>query len=141
MRSHARTVLVAAAVLAWGCSSESNPGNPAGPSNNPPPASGGDAPITITIVGDRGAQSFSPSPATVPEGRTVVWRNTDVLVHRVMLNDGSIATGDIAPGASSTPLPLGGVAKPYHCPLHPGMIGSLNGAPTEDPPPCYEPYC
>ena len=138
MRSDVRAVLVAVAVLAWGCSSESNPGNPAGPSNTP--AAGGDPPIVIAIVGDRGAQSFSPSAATVPGGRMVVWRNNDAVVHRIRLNDGSAMTGDIAPGASSAPLALGGVAKAYHCPLHPGMVGSLNGAPAEAPP-CDELYC
>ena len=57
-------------------------------------------PVTINIVGERGAQSFSPNPALVA-GQTVVFRNTDSVVHRVQLNDLSIDTGDIAPGATS----------------------------------------
>lgn len=143
MRMFVRTLALAGVVLACGCGESSNAGNPAGPTGPSAPPSGGADAITINIIGDRGVQSFSPNPATVPDGRLVIWRNMDVLVHRVQLNDRSVDTGDIGPGASSAPQPLGGVAKPYHCPIHPAMIGSLNGAPTEPPPPpaCDELYC
>jgi hypothetical protein len=70
----------------------------------------------------------------------VVFKNADVVTHRVVLDDRSIDTGDIAPGASSQPQPLGAVSKPYHCSLHPSMVGSLNSAATPDPPPCTG-YC
>src|SRR5690606_8452399 len=100
---------------AWGCGGGSggsdypdSPSAPTPPPSQAPPA-GGDPPITINIIGERGLQSFSPSPATVPDGRMVVWRNTDTIVHRVVLNDRSVDTGDIPPGASSAPRPLGNV--------------------------------
>jgi mono/diheme cytochrome c family protein len=48
--------------------------------------------------------------------------------------------GHIAPGASSQPLALGAVSKPYHCSFHPSMVGSLNAAETPEPPPCTG-YC
>lgn len=129
----ANVVMLIATVLACSCGGgSSDNGNPAGPSNSTPPPAGGDPPITISIVGDRGAQSFSPNPATIPAGRLVVWRNTDAVVHRVVLNDRSVDTGDIAPGASTAPRVIGG-ANAYHCSLHPSMVGSLNGA-TADPP-------
>ncbi|MEX1127876.1 MAG: hypothetical protein WD227_06465 [Vicinamibacterales bacterium] len=97
-------------------------------------------PITITIRGIQGAQSFSPNPAAVPAGRMVIFRNSDTQVHRVRLMDGSVDTGDLQPGASSQPLPLGSVSKPYNCSLHPNMVGSLNSAATPEPPPCTG-YC
>ena len=142
MRMLARTLALAGAVLASGCGGSSTTNNPGPTGPSAPPAGGADA-VVIDIIGERGVQSFSPNPATVPDGRMVIWRNTDVLVHRVQLNDRSVDTGDIGPGASSAPQPLGGVAKPYHCPLHPAMVGSLNGAATEPPPgpPCEELYC
>lgn len=138
-----RTMALAATVLVAGCGGGSGggAGNPAGPSAPGAQPPGGDPPITITIVGERGTQSFSPNPAAVPDGRLVVWRNNDVLVHRVVLDDRSVDTGDIRPGASSAPMAIGGV-KPYHCPLHPSMIGSINGsAGQQEPPPCADPSC
>ena len=70
----------------------------------------------------------------------VVWRNADVVTHRVKIDDLSVDTGDIAPGASSQPMALGAVSKAYHCSIHPSMVGSLNTAQTPEPPPCTG-YC
>ncbi len=101
-----------------GCGGYDNP-TPAGPST-PPPA---DA-ITINIVGMNGSQSFAPNPATVAAGTTIVWHNLDTTSHRVALNDGELDTGNIPPGAFSAPMTL--VAPgPYHCSIHPEMIGTI----------------
>jgi plastocyanin len=51
------------------------------------------------------AQSFSPNPATLPAGQVVVWHNIDSITHRVVLNDGSLDTGN-RPGASSQPMAI-----------------------------------
>jgi plastocyanin len=132
--------------VVWGCggSDYGGPSNPSGPSS---PGGGGGSdspPVVIDIVGSRGTQSFSPNPAAVPEGRMVVWRNMDVEVHRVRLDDLSIDTGNIPPGATSQPVDVGTATKPYHCPLHPGMVGSLNGTAGGQQPPACDPgqaYC
>ena len=50
-----------------GGSSSGGGGNPGGPT--PPPAGGASA--TVSIVSDRGRQSFPPNPATVSAARTV----------------------------------------------------------------------
>jgi plastocyanin len=97
------------------------------------------APVTITIVGERGAQSFSPNPA-MAAGRSVVFRNTDSVVHRVRLNDLSVDTGDIPPGATSRAILIPAAGTNYHCPLHPAMVGSV-GSETSAPPPCTGLYC
>jgi plastocyanin len=122
--------LVASFGLACGGSSGGGPSAP----NNPT------GPVTISIVGVKGQQSFSPNPAEVQAGRTVIWKNNDVVVHRVRLNDGSVDTGDIQPGASTPPMSLGNVSKAYSCSLHPNMVGSLNEASTPPAPPCTG-YC
>jgi plastocyanin len=107
----------------------------------PTPSTGGSGNVvTITITGVRGQQSFSPNPATCTLGQTVVFKNADVVTHRVRLDDGSVDTGDIAPGATSAPQALGAVSKPYHCAIHPSMVGSLNSAATPEPEPCTG-YC
>lgn len=142
MRTCTRVVGLALSLgIAWGCGSGGS-GSPS-PSEPTPPA-GGEAPLVIDIVGDRGAQSFAPNPASVPPGRRVVWRNTDTQVHQVRFNDQSVDTGSIPPGGSSQPVDAGTLRRPYHCPLHPGMAGTLNdGQGGDQPPPCQpgDLYC
>ena len=82
--------------------------------------------VTIDVVAINGAQSFSPNPATLPAGQMVVWHNVNNTTHRVVLNDGSVDTGNLAPGASSQPMAIGVAGGQYHCSIHPEMIGSLN---------------
>ena len=94
--------------------------SPTGPTNTPPPTGA----ITIDIVGINGMQSFSPNPATVPARRTVAWHNIDRDTHRVMLNDRQLDTGNIPPGAFSQPMTLS-APGPYHCSIHPEMVGTL----------------
>ena len=129
-------IVVAAGVLVSSSCGGGN-GAPSAPSPGP---GGGSTTVTITITGVKGAQSFSPNPGSCAAGQMVVWRNADVVTHRVKLEDLSVDTGDIAPGASSQPIALGNVSKSYHCAIHPNMVGSLNTAPTPDPPPCTG-YC
>jgi plastocyanin len=124
-------VLAALAAASCGGSGYSAPTNP-GPTTP--------TVVTITIVGVNGKLSFSPNPAEVQPGQMVVFRNNDVVSHRVTLDDNSIDSGDIAPGATSRQLPLGAVNKSYHCSVHPSMVGSFNSAATPDPPPCTG-YC
>jgi plastocyanin len=95
--------------------------------------------MTITILGERGGQSFSPNPA-LAAGQTVVFRNSDAVVHRVRLNDLSVDTGDIAPGATSRAVVMPAAGTNYHCQLHPAMIGAVGSA-GNNPPPCVGAYC
>jgi plastocyanin len=110
------------------------------PSPTAPSGGGSNQVMTINITGVHGATSFSPNPATIPAGQMAIFKNTDVVAHHVVLNDGSVDAGELAPGQSSQPLALGGVSKSYHCATHPSMVGSLNAAPTPEPPPCTG-YC
>ena len=77
------------------------------------------------MVGINGAMSFPPNPATLPAGEMVVSPNIDSITHRVVLNNGSLDTGDIAPGASSQPMSINGTSNPYHCSIHPVMVGTI----------------
>jgi hypothetical protein len=92
--------------------------------------------VTISIVANNGAQSFSPNPATAVSGDSLVWRNNDFSVHRIVLDDGSLDTGDINPGTSSPPMTLTGAGGGYHCAIHPTMVGTIAAsAPVPPPPP------
>ena len=103
------------------------------------PAPTDTGPVTITIVGERGNQSFSPNPASAG-GKAVVFRNTDTVVHRVQLNDGTLDTGDIAPGATSRVVTMPATGTNYHCSLHTGMVGAISAG-AAPPPPCTGLYC
>jgi len=128
-RACAATTSVVTALILSSCGGGT--ANPTGPST--PTA------ITITITRQNGAQSFSPNPAAAG-GQTVVFRNNDSVVHRVLLNDGSIDTGNIAPGATSAPVQMPVSGTNYHCSVHPDMIGAVSGGSGEVPR-CEGPYC
>jgi plastocyanin len=89
-----------------------------------PSPSGGNV-VTINVVAINGSQSFSPNPATLPAGQMVVWHNVDSVTHRVVLNDRSVDTGNLSPGASSSAQQIG-TAGPYHCSIHPEMVGTIS---------------
>jgi plastocyanin len=118
MTTHKLSVLAALGLSLSSCGGNASPGA-ADPGNSPPANA-----IVINVVGINGAQSFSPNPDSVPNGQLVVWHNVDVITHRVVLNDGEVDTGNIAAGAFSAPQAL--VAPgPYHCSIHPEMVGTL----------------
>ena len=71
----------------------------------------------------------------------VVFRNTHTVPHRVVLNDGSVDTGDIAPGATSRAVQMPAGGANYHCSFHPGMIGSVSAVSGGAAPPCEGAYC
>jgi plastocyanin len=122
------SVIVALSLCAWGCGSTYSGGTPVAPTPMPAPTptpipTPPSAVVTINVVRENGAQSFSPNPATLPAGQTVVWRNIDNVTHRVVLNNGSLDTGNLAPGASSQPMSIN--AGGYHCSIHPSMVGTI----------------
>lgn len=117
----AASMVLAVTISACGDGAYSGGMSPTAPDGAAPPPA--DA-IVIDIVGDNGAQSFAPNPAMVPPGRTVVWHNVDRTTHRVLLDDRGVDAGNLAPGAYSAPMALP-AAGPYHCTIHPGMVGAL----------------
>jgi plastocyanin len=126
-------MLTFVAATAWSC------GGGSSGSSSPTAPSSPTTPITITIRGQNGTQAFDPNPVTAG-GQQVVFKNNDTVTHHVVLNDGSIDTGDIAPGATSRAVTMPGGGTNYHCTVHPGMIGAVAaaGAPA---PACEGVYC
>ena len=129
---------VALGLVMWGCGSGYSAGNRG--SSTAPTAPSTSGVVTVNVVAVNGAQSFSPNPATLPAGQTIVWHNVDTIVHRVVLNDGSVDTGNLAPGASSAPMALAAAGTQYHCSIHPEMVGSINQG-TSNRGSCQGPYC
>lgn len=117
------------AVFAAGCSDSRNAlsgPTTVAPSDVTAPAPGPDT-VVITINGENGADSFSPNPATVAVGQSVVWYNADGVVHRIVADDESFDTGDIEPGLASAPVVWTAASgAQYHCFDEPDMVGSVN---------------
>ena len=128
---------LAAALVAAACGG----GYGGTPTSPPPSGGGGTSGTTISIAGDRGSQSFTPNPGSLATDQMVNWRNADGVVHRIVLNDGSGDTGDIAPGATSAAVRISANGTNYHCTIHPGMVGSIKATGGEPPPPCTGQYC
>ncbi len=119
----------------------SNPSTPT-PVNNGNGGTNSSGGITIAIVATDSSMSFSPANVVVQPGQQVVWKNGDVTTHRIVGNAGEFDTGNLAPGATSAPVTVSGTNPlPYHCSIHPSMVGSLNGAGAQPPEPCTGQYC
>lgn len=132
----------ASALVLAGCGGGGGGNTP----TSPTPGSGGGnngTSVTVSIMGDQGKNSFNPNPAPVAAGQVVVFKNTDKVTHHIVLDDGSMTTGDIAPGATSVSLPIGAANIGFHCTIHPDMVGAFNAGVTQEPPSngCSGAYC
>lgn len=66
-----------------------------------------------------------PPATTVQVGDTVTWNNTSGVAHTATADGGSFDTGSIADGASGSATFATAGRFPYHCTIHPSMIGSI----------------
>jgi plastocyanin len=103
-----------------------SPSAPSSPSSPSSPAA-----ATININGQNGTQAFAPNPSSFG-GQMVVFKNNDSVTHRVVLNDGSVDTGNIAPGASTQAVMMPGGGTIYHCSIPSrhdvGAVSASSGA-------------
>lgn len=102
------------------------------PYGMPPPAPGGPLPdevvvpvqLTINIISTLGAPGFEPNPLHAVVGNTIVWNNADLIVHDIVLDDGT-PVGVLAPGQASAAISISTPTIGYHCTLHPSMVGQV----------------
>jgi len=95
-----------------------------GDSTSPSSTSG----TTISIVSGASALTAtanSPNPVTIARGSTVTWVNNDSTTHDQTADGGSFNTGNIAPGARASVTFQNAGSFPYHCSIHPNMIGTI----------------
>jgi plastocyanin len=91
-----------------------------------PSAPTASADVTISMLGDRGNQSYSPNPTTMRVGQTVAWKNTDSTAHDATQDAGRFTSTTVSAGATSAPLTMSTAGTfTYHCTIHPGMVGTL----------------
>jgi plastocyanin len=106
------TVLILIAACSGSSSSYST-------TTSPTSGTGGTGAVTITAV------TYSPNSLTVSQGSTVTWTNSDVGPHTVTSDGGLFNSGSIAPGGKySYTFPSTGTF-PYHCTIHPNMVGTI----------------
>jgi plastocyanin len=79
----------------------------------------GTSKITIT------SSAYSPASLNVVSGSTVTWTNTDNTIHTVTTEDGTINSGDIAPGASFSKAFMAPGTYNYHDAHNTTMMGVL----------------
>ena len=75
--------------------------------------------ISITSSG------YSPASLTITNGSTVTWTNSDNMAHTVTNTEGSINSGDIAPGSSYTKTFTTAGTYTYHDANNTNMTGVL----------------
>ena len=108
-----------------------------GSSNQTPttPAPTTPSTVTVSVVGVNGNGSYVPNPIPTASGQQVIFKNNDTVnTHHIVMNDGSVDFGILAPGASS-PAKGAGAGGLFHCANHPSMVGSINGSVAPTPPP------
>jgi plastocyanin len=98
----------------------------------PPDPAQPPAVVTVNIVGSSGTAAFAPNPTQASVGNTIVWMNTDLTTHTIVLNDGTIV-GNLAPGQASVPITLTSATASYRCTIHPSMTGQVSD-PAAAPP-------
>ena len=122
-------------MVAAGCGGDST--DPNQPGGQPLPANG------ISIVAgaeSKGSSAFTPNPLSISlaAGGTVRWFNNDRsggvyggagVVHNITADDGSFASGSLAPGATFQATLTTAGEHPYHCSIHPTMQGSVTVTP------------
>ena len=85
-------------------------------------------PAAVSIVNNASSlttNAYAPNPIDVAAGTTVTWTNNDTKTHDSTATDGSWGSGAIAPGGQFSRTFSTAGSFPYHCTLHPGMVGTV----------------
>ena len=123
-----RSVAAAAlAVVAVACGSDANPSSTPAPSPTPSPIAGGSSsaisiPSGAEVLGNR---AFMPDDLDIQAGTTVTWTNTDSVAHTSTSNASGWDSGIIGPGRQFSFTYQTPGTFPYHCAIHPGMVGTV----------------
>jgi plastocyanin len=113
-------------VIACGGGDSSPPTSPSPMPSPLPPSGGASSSVTIPrgaeVLGNR---AFNPSEVNVAVGDTVTWVNTDTVSHTSTSNAAGWDSGSIAPGRQFSFAFTTAGTFPYHCAIHPGMVGTV----------------
>jgi plastocyanin len=79
----------------------------------------------VSGASTRTTNAYSPNPINVAVGTTITWTNNDTVTH-TSTSDSSVWNSDsIAPQGSFSRMFSAAGTFPYHCSIHPGMVGTV----------------
>jgi plastocyanin len=123
MRSLRLALLASSLALATACNSYST----AEPSPTPSPTPDGPTTaVTIPVNAEAlGNRAFAPDEVTIDAGTTVVWTNSDSVAHTSTADGNAWNSGVVSPGGHFSVKFQNAGTFPYHCTIHPGMVGTV----------------
>lgn len=136
MQSTRLIVVTAAMLFAIACGGESSPTTaptptpaPTSPTPTPAPAPG-PGPQSASVVIPTGAEflgnrAFVPGELSVAVGTAVTWTNTDATSHTSTSDAPGFSSGIVGPGRTFSFTFRTPGTFPYHCEIHPSMIGTV----------------
>jgi plastocyanin len=115
-------VLISLAMFAAACSGNSS--SPSTPTPTPPagPSTAVSIPqgaSTLTLT------AFNPNPVNIAIGTTVRWTNSDAVAHTSTSDSNTWNSGTLGAGAHFDFTFQAAGTFPYHCAIHPGMVGTI----------------
>jgi plastocyanin len=115
-----------ALIFAVACGSD-NSTPPTTPSPTPTPAPGGTASAVTIQPGAEalGNRAYAPAELTVDLGTTITWTNNDSVAHTSTSDAPGWDSGIVAPRATYSATFQTAGTFPYHCSIHPGMVGRV----------------
>jgi plastocyanin len=117
------SVILFFAIACGGSDSSTSPS----PMPSPTPPSGGpSSSVTIPVGAQTLAnRAYTPDEVDVAVGTTVTWTNTDSIAHTSTSDGNGWNSGIVAPGGQFSFAFQTAGTFPYHCTIHPGMVGTV----------------
>ena len=105
----------------------SSPSPAPSPMPSPTPTPGGPSSSVAIPVGaaSLGKGAYMPDDLNVAVGTTVTWMNADSISHTSTSDATGWNSGILAPGGQFSLAFQTAGTFPYHCTIHPGMVGTV----------------
>jgi plastocyanin len=124
-----RLALVSSIVMfATACGgSYSSPSTSPSPTPSPTPTPGGPSSSVAIPAGaaSLGNGAYTPDGLNIAVGTTVTWMNTDSISHTSTSDVSGWNSGVVSPGGQFSFAFQTAGTFPYHCTIHPGMVGTV----------------
>jgi plastocyanin len=123
-----RLAIVVVLVTAAACSTQNSSVDNSQIGPTPAPVISSGPTVTTNIpAGASGlrAAAFGANPLVVSLGTTVVWQNNDTIAHTSTSDGSGWNSGTIGPGQSFRFTFTSPGTFPYHCSIHPDMLGTV----------------
>jgi plastocyanin len=112
--------------IACGGGDATPPTTPSPAPSPTPTASGSSSSVTIPVgAASLGNRAYAPDDLNVAVGATVTWTNTDSTSHTSTSDVTGFDSGIVAPGGQFSFAFQTAGTFPYHCAIHPGMVGTV----------------